>query len=531
MTDATDRAHLRLAELVAALSLGIDLGFGQPMEHVLRQCLIATRLAERMGMDEQSRAGVYYTALLVNVGCHSDAHEQAKWFGDDISLKSGKYAYEWRSLAGAAAGMRRLGSGNPPVHRFRIGLEFAVSGYREVDKMIAHHAAMARVLGEQLELPDDVLAGLGGAYETWDGRGWPDGLKGDQVPAASRLAMLAEFSEVAHRLGGVGAVRELARKRAGKQFDPNMAELLYVEAEGILSGLDDVATWDAVIGAEPALAVVLSGQQFDASLLAVANFVDLKSPYTLGHARAVSELTAAAAGQLGLSTGETRTLRRAGLIHDLGRLGVSNSIWDKPGPLGAGEWERIRLHPHITERMLHQSESLAPLGAIAVQHRERLDGSGYPRGLTGTAISRPARILGAADAYQAMREPRPYRPPRSPDDAAAQLRAGVRAGLYDADAVEAVLGAAGHRISRRREGPAGLTQREVEVLRLLARGLSNKQIAQRLVISPKTVANHVEHIYAKIDASTRTRASLFAMQHGLLPEEEFVGPASGPDRR
>jgi HD domain len=202
MTDATDRAHLRLAELVAALSLGIDLGFGQPMEHVLRQCLIATRLAERMGMDEQSRATVYYTALLVNVGCHSDAHEQAKWFGDDISLKSEKYEHEWRSLAGAAAGMRRLGSGNPPVHRFRIGLEFAVSGYREVDKMIAHHAAMARMLGEQLELPDDVLAGLGGAYETWDGRGWPDGLKGDQVPAASRLAMLAEFSEVAHRSGG-----------------------------------------------------------------------------------------------------------------------------------------------------------------------------------------------------------------------------------------------------------------------------------------------------------------------------------------
>jgi HD-GYP domain-containing protein (c-di-GMP phosphodiesterase class II) len=525
MTDETDRAHLRLAELVAALSLGIDLGFGQPMEHVLRQCRIATRLAERMGFDEQARATVYYTALLVNVGCHSDAHEQAKWFGDDIGLKSEKYEHEWRSMAGAAAGMRRLGSGNPPLHRFRVGLQFAVSGYREVDKMIAHHAAMARVLGEQLELPDDVLAGLGGAYETWDGRGWPEGLKGDQVPAASRLAMLAEFSEVAHRVGGVGAVRELARKRAGKQFDPNMAELLYVEAEGILSGLDDVATWEAVIGAEPALAVVLSGERFDAALLAVANFVDLKSPYTLGHARAVSELAAATAGRLGLSEGETRTLRRAGLIHDLGRLGVSNSIWDKSGPLGAGEWERIRLHPHITERMFHQSEALAPLGAIAVQHRERLDGSGYPRGLIGTAISRPARILGAADAYQAMREPRPYRPPRSPDDAAAQLRADVRAGLYDADAVEAVLGAAGHRIARRREGPAGLTQREVEVLRLLARGLSNKQIAQRLVISPKTVANHVEHIYAKIDASTRTRASLFAMQHGLLPEEEFVVPA------
>jgi DNA-binding CsgD family transcriptional regulator len=187
-----------------------------------------------------------------------------------------------------------------------------------------------------------------------------------------------------------------------------------------------------------------------------------------------------------------------------------------------GEWERIRLHPYLTERMLHQSAALAPLGAIAVQHRERLDGSGYPRGLTGGAISRPARILGAADAYQAMREPRPYRPPRSAEHAAAELRADVKAGRLDAEAVEAVLSAAGHRVRRRREGPAGLTAREIEVLRLLARGLSNKRMAEELVISPKTVANHVEHIYTKIGVSTRAAASLFAMQHGLLPEEEFA---------
>jgi HD-GYP domain-containing protein (c-di-GMP phosphodiesterase class II) len=201
---------------------------------------------------------------------------------------------------------------------------------------------------------------------------------------------------------------------------------------------------------------------------------------------------------------------------------VSNAIWDKAGPLGAGEWERVRFHPYLTERMLRSAVSLAPLGAIAVQHRERLDGSGYPRGLAGAAISRPARILGAADAYQAMREPRPYRAALDPDKAAVELRAEVRAGRLDTDAVEAVLGAAGHRVSRRREGPAGLTPREIEVLRLLARGLSNKQIAATLVIAPKTVGNHVEHIYAKTGASNRAGAGLFAMQHGLLPEEELL---------
>jgi HD-GYP domain-containing protein (c-di-GMP phosphodiesterase class II) len=518
----TDRVHVRLAELVAALSLGIDLGFGQPMEHVLRQCLIALRLAERIGLDESARAVVYYTALLINVGCHSDAHEQAKWFGDDIALKSGKYDHELRSVRAAMAGMRRLGSGRPPLHRFRVGLEFALSGHREVDGMIAHHAAIARSLGEQLGLPDEVLDALGAAYEQWDGHGWPGERRGEEVPLSARLAQLAEFTEVAYRVGGVAGAQALARRRAGRQFDPALARAMVADADTILSGLDAVSTWDAVIDAEPALAVVLSGERFDAALTAVASFVDLKSPYTLGHARAVADLAAAAGGWLGLSESEVRTLRRAGLAHDLGRLGVSNSIWDKPGPLGAGEWERVRIHPYITERMLHQSEALAPLGAIAVAHRERLDGSGYPRGLSGAAIPRSARIVGAADAYQAMREPRPHRPQRGADEAAAELRAEVRAGRLDREVVEAVLGAAGHRVSRRREGPAGLTPREIEVLRLLARGLSNRQIAERLVISPKTVANHVEHIYTKIGASTRARAGLFAMQFGLLPEEEFT---------
>jgi len=509
----------RLAELVAALSLGVDLGFGQPMEHVLRQCLIALRLADHAGLGGRDRVAVYYTALLVNVGCHGDAHEQAKWFGDDIKLKSGKYAHDFGSVRGTLATMRLVGAGNPPLHRFRVGLEFALSGHRELDGMISQHARLARTLAEQLDLPGQVREAVGAAYEQWDGRGWPGDLRGETVPAAARIAQFAEFIEVAHRVGGIAAATALARRRAGRQFDPALAALLCDHAEEILGGLDAVPAWRTVIAAEPALAVDLSAEQLDGALTAIANFVDLKSPFTLGHSVAVADLSGEAANRLGCPRAEQVMLRRAGLVHGFGRLGVSNSIWDRPGPLSAGEWERIRMYPYLTERMLHQSAALAPLGEVAVQHRERLDGTGYPRGLSGGAISRQARVLGAAEAYQSMREPRPHRPALSAQEAAAELRAEVRAGRLDRAAVDAVLEAAGHRLPRRREALAGLTAREVEVLVLLARGLSNKQIAERLVITPKTAGNHVEHIYAKIDASNRAAAAMFAVQHGLLPEE------------
>ena len=380
----------RLAELVAALSLGVDLGFGQPMEHVLRQCLIALRLAGHAGLDEQDRMAVYYTALLVNVGCHADAHEQAKWFGDDITLKSGKYVHELGSVRGALATMRLVGAGNPPLHRFRVGLEFAFSGHRQLDGMISQHARLARTLAEQLELPGAVREGVGAAYEQWDGRGWPGTLKADAIPVAARIAQLAEFMEVAHRVGGVAGATALARRRAGRQFDPALAALLCSHAEEIFGGLEAVPAWQAVIAAEPALAVELSPDQLDRALAAIANFVDLKSPFTLGHSVAVAELAEEAGRRLGLPPEQVLTLRRAGFVHGFGRLGVSNSIWDRPGPLSAGEWERIRMYPYLTERMLHQSAALAPLGEIAVQHRERLDGSGYPGGCpAGRSPGRP----------------------------------------------------------------------------------------------------------------------------------------------
>jgi putative nucleotidyltransferase with HDIG domain len=246
----------------------------------------------------------------------------------------------------------------------------------------------------------------------------------------------------------------------------------------------------------------------------------VKSPYTLGHSCAVAVLAESAARTAGLVEADAVLVRRAAYVHDLGRLGVSNAIWDKPSSLSVGERERVRLHPYLTERMLAAS-ALAPLGTVAIAHHERLDGSGYPRGITGDALPMVARILGAADAYRSKLEPRPHRARLTADQAAAYLRDEVRVGRLDGDAVEGVLQVAGHAVRRRRSWPAGLTAREVEVLRLAARGLAVAAIAAQLGISKKTAANHVEHIYVKIGVSNRARASLFAVKHGLIGDDDI----------
>jgi HD-GYP domain-containing protein (c-di-GMP phosphodiesterase class II)/DNA-binding CsgD family transcriptional regulator len=518
MSASPAATRVRLAELIAMISLGTDLGMGQPMEHVLRQSLIALRLAERLGLDEAKRGVVYYVSLLSWVGCHVDAYEQAKWFGDDIALKAEARRVDLSGLPAKAALLSHVGAGRGLLERARLAVKFVGNGLTPREA-IENHWLATNELAAALGLEREVRDGLYQTFERWDGKGVPAQARGEEILLPARLVNLADVVEVFHRAGGVEAAVAVARDRSGTQFDPALVEVFSAEAPRVLREVDAVTAWPAVIDAEPALEIVLSDDELDAALEAIADFTDLKSPWTIGHSRGVAELAGAAATLYGLSDDAAKLVRRAGLVHDLGRLGVSNAIWDKRGPLTAAELERVRLHPYLTERMLASSETLAPLGAIAVQHHERLDGSGYPRGLSGDALTPAGRTLAAADAYHAMTEPRPHREARTPDEAAAELRAGVRQALFDGDAVEAVLGAAGHPVKRRREWPGGLTSRELEVLRLLVRGLSNKQIAEQLVISRKTAGSHVEHIYSKIGVSNRAQASLFAAKHGLMSVE------------
>ncbi len=518
MSDRVDCSGLRLAELVAAVSLASDLGLGQPMEHLLRSCRLGLRLAENVRLSEEERAVVYYVALLGWVGCHAESHEQAAWFGDEIAMKADRYEVDMVGRAGASFVLRHVGSGGSRLRRARMLPPLIASHGKVAGAFEGTHCLLAGQVAVGLGLGAGVRVALEHVFERWDGKGSPEGLRGEEVSLAARIVQLAGVVERHRREGGIDAAVEVARRRRGTQFDPALVDRLCLEPERMLSGLDAATSWDQLIDAEPALRPLMSEQQLERALEAIADLADLKSPYTTGHSRAVAELVSAAASRCGFSVEQTHELRSAALLHDLGRLGVSSAIWDKPGPLSVAEFERVRIFPYFTQRMFSRSARLAPSAEIAAQHLERLDGSGYPRGLSGAALSPAVRLIAVADLYQALLEPRAYRPEHSPADAAQVLRAEVRAGRLDGNAVHAVLGAAGHRVARRREWPAGLTAREVEVLALAAQGHSTKQIAHRLVISAKTVRNHIEHIYSKIGCSSRAEASLFAMQQGLLGE-------------
>jgi HD-GYP domain-containing protein (c-di-GMP phosphodiesterase class II) len=523
MTDSPPTAGVRLAELLALLSLGADLGMGQPMEHAMRQCLVAMRLGERLGLDEDERASLYYASLIAWVGCHVDAYEQAKWFGDDLALKGDSRLQDMTGIAPLKFMVSHLGAGKPAMERARIGATFMVRGRRDAEDMLANHWYAADGLAEQLGLDQRVRATLSQTFERWDGKGLPNGTKGEEILPAARIVNLADVLVVFHRIAGADGALAVARERSGTQFAPNVVDVAAAEDAALFDGLESVGSWDAVIAAEPGLGRPLSEDELDAALEAIADFIDVKSPFTLGHSRGVADLAAGAADELSLGSEVAAHVRRAALVHDIGRLGVSNAVWDKAGELSAVEVERVRLHPYLTDRMLAASPRLAALGTTAVQHHERLDGSGYPRGLHRDALTPSGRLLAAADAYRAKLEPRPHRPAYPPEEAAGWMRDEVRAGRLDGDVVDGVLTAAGHPARRRKPQPAGLTSREVEVLRLVARGLTNKQIAEILVISPKTASRHIEHIYTKIGVSNRARASLFAVMHGLMDEPAKMG--------
>ena len=508
---------MRLAELTMALSLATDLGTGQPLEHGLRTCLLSLTTAEDMGLDAPTRSCVYYTALLRFVGCTSDAADTALLAGgDDLAFNA---VMAPMLMAQPGGGMRyfvRHVAEELPFPR-RVGrVVQAVADPAASSRSLAQHCEVGARLASRLGLGASVTWSLAHAYERWDGKGDPAGLAGDALPVAVRIVTVARDLELWARLAGWAAASDVLTRRRGHSYDPAVVDVVLAGGERWLSEMpDDCCT--AVLDAEPAPVATLGVDGVDGVLAAIADFTDLKSPWLRGHSTGVADLVSAAAEIAGLPDPAVTELRQAALVHDVGRVGVPNGIWDRPGPLTAEQWERVRLHPYFTERVLRRCPLLADVADLASRHHERVDGSGYHRSSTAKELNLNARLLAAADAYHAMTEDRPHRPAMSTAAAAAALAAELHAGQFDHTEVDAVLTAAGHGSPRSRAAhPAGLTDREVEVLRLIARGRANKQVAAALRISPKTVGRHVEHIYAKAGVTTRAGATLFAMEHGLL---------------
>jgi HD-GYP domain-containing protein (c-di-GMP phosphodiesterase class II) len=511
---------VRLTELLAAWSLAIDVAMNLPLDTGLQICVRATELARAADADVDVCRRTHQLALLRHIGCTAENATMAAVVGDERAFRAGLHGKDVSSSRTLLSYLvKSTVEGLPLLRRpsavIRLlteagGLQVAFAAVCEVAQELIDR------IGLDVALRDDVAM----VYERYDGRGIPNRRPAEAISLPAQLVQLAEAITEQIAFVGPDAVEPMLRDRRGKAFDPRLVELA-LQSPHLLTELKD-DPWAATLLAEPGSATWLPPQQVDEILCAFADFVDLKSRYTVGHSREVAALAEQAATELGLPAQDRTALRRSGWLHDAGRLAVSVRVWEKPGALSSTDLEQVRLHPYVTERIFARSPALRSLGMLAGSHHERVDGSGYHRGQRGDQLPLPARILAAADAYAAAVRQRSFRPALSPVQAAGSLRASADAGALDPVAVEAVLAAAGHPRRADRASLAGLTPRELEVLCLIARGMSNPEIAAALVIARKTVEHHLEATYAKLGVRTRAAATMRALRMGLVAAPELV---------
>lgn len=529
--EVAERAQgVRAAEIIASLCLATDLAMGFPWEHGFRATSIAMRLCESLDADRETSSATYYAGLLLYTGCTADAPDAVTMFGGSITdhVVPTIWGSTREQLSGLAGALPVPGS--PwPVRAAQVGLRLPRAALAHPQ----HQAALcevAQMFAERLGLPPAIHEIFFHLTDRWDGGGVLRRGEGEEIPLPLRIAILARDAAYQQLLGGNDRAREVVRVRAGHAFDPRLVRLLTGEVltDAEARRDDGGSAWDATLAAEPAPHVLLADAAVDRALGAVGDFADLVSPTLSGHAASVAALVSRAASVMGLSADEAVLVRRAALVEDVGRVTVSPSAWARSTPPSPAEREQIRLHPYYSQRVLQPASTLRRLAELAACHHERLDGSGFHRGIPGPMLPAPARLLAAADAFRSLTEARSYRRARTPAEAASLLAAEANAQRLDAAAVEAVVEAAGQVVPPIHR-PAGLTDREVQVVGLLARGLQTKQVATSLGISAKTADRHIQHVYRKIGVSTRAAATLFAMEHGLVPWGEL--PMSRGHRR
>jgi HD-GYP domain-containing protein (c-di-GMP phosphodiesterase class II) len=504
-----------VAGVVAALSVVSDLTRGRPAGEAMRACLVAGELARRAGATSATPREIYYSTLMRFAGCAATSHEAAAAFGgDDIAVRSRGDLIDASRPSEALRFLAGLGEG---VGKLRV-----LAGAPRVPGIVRESARADCEVGAELvrrlALPPAVAQAVLCAFERYDGQGSPAGLSGEEVSEGARFGAVAYAAVMFDAIGGEELAVASVGRWSGRALDPAVASVFLDAPAELLAISDPDDPWGAVVAAEPRPERYFRDEaHLDEALAGYGDAADLKAPFFQGHARGVASLARLAAPSMGV---DPHLAYRAGLLHDLGRVTVPTGVWERAGPLRPGEWELVRLHPYHSGRILARAPALQPLEPMVSRHHERIDGSGYPAGVRGSDLDAASRLIAAADAWHTLSETRPHRPAL----AAARAAEALSGQPLDRDAVRAVLQAADAPASSLPALPVDLTDRELEVLRLLAGGDTKRQIAARLFISQSTVHTHTVHIYAKCGVSTRAGLAMFAMRQGIYS-------ALPPDRR
>lgn len=512
---------IRVAELVVGLSAVADLGMGQPVGSSSRTCLVAVGLARATRCDESTVSDVFFAALLQHIGCTAYSHEATLLFADEISIKRASLATDFDRPREIVLGyLPTIVRDAPAGQKLRTARGALLHARSLTDGYSRANCEVASIVARRLGLSVGVQRGLLDIFEWWNGEGRPKRLSGEDISPVARIVNVAGVIALFHRLGGPEAAVRAVKRRSGRFLDPAVAGAFRGTSKEAFAQLADVDASDVLLAAEPRPVSMTTEDDLDDILRTFGDAVDLKAPFLHGHSTEVARLTRAAANAMRLSPKEAHDAGHAAHVHDLGRAAVPSGIWERAGGLGSDAWLQVRLHAYHSEQILARSAPLAPLAKLAGMHHERLDGSGYHRSALAAQIPMPARLLAVADVFQSLTSERPHRRRYSPGRAVDELRTMARARQLDPDAVEAVVSVTGgSRTSRSHGGRAGLTERQVQVLQLVAEGLSNRAIAERLTISTRTAEHHVQDLYARIGVSSRAAAAMHAMEHGLLPQD------------
>ena len=521
---------IRTADLLGAFSLASDLAMGLHTEHGARSCYIGMHIAQEMELPLQQRTHLYYAELLKDAGCTTYTSQLAGfWMADELAAKRDlQFFRDTRNPLDIASWLiKYVAAGAALPTRASHILGVLVNGREFMKEGFESTCLVATRIAQRLGMPQEVQDALMQVFEQWDGRGMPYGVKSNAIPIISRIVLVTSFLEVFHQVEGRDATKHVALAQRGKAFDPSVVDayLSVTQKEGFWRGLEQERVWDSVRPMEPEQSPhkYMGKEKLIDVALALADYADLKSPFQAGRSRRVADLAERIARRMGLPEQEATHIYRAALVHDIGMVAVPSFVLNKSqDTLTEAEREQVRLHPYHAERVLSKVPALEPIIPLVAAHHERMDGSGYYRGLRGSQIPLGAQIIAVADRFDELTHDAPGSPSRELDQAVDVMRQEVGSRLSP-DAFQALtedlsgVDRSHRQRTRQHEWPARLTDREVDVLRLIAKGLSRRQAAKALFIAEGTVRSHLEHIYSKIGVSNRATATLFAVEHDLLP--------------